>query len=83
MEIRFCLVLFARVTDLANFLVLKVQLELLPEEEEEDSGRDFPYWYVGVPVFAIGGVLFLIAYKWAAASQVRALPSLDRWSVVV
>eukprot|EP00752_Nemacystus_decipiens_P014992 g13349.t1 len=56
--------------NLSNFLVLKVQLEVLPEEEEPDSkGKDFPYWYVGVPVFAIGGVLFLIAYKWAAASQ--------------
>ncbi|CAM9435239.1 unnamed protein product, partial [Laminaria digitata] len=56
--------------DESNYLILKVILEDIPEDDEEgDSGYDFPYWYVGVPVFAIGGVLFLVAYKWAAASQ--------------
>lgn len=56
---------------MSNYLGLKVQLDPLPEEEEEDTGPDYPYWYIGVPVFAIGGILFVVAYKWAAASQVR------------
>lgn len=55
--------------NLSNYLALRVKLEVFPEEDDEDDGWDFPYWYVGVPVFAIGGVLFLVAYKWAAASQ--------------
>eukprot|EP00903_Cladosiphon_okamuranus_P009896 g9398.t1 len=63
--------------NLANFLVLKVKLDPLPEiEEESDDGKDFPYWYVGVPVFAIGGALFLCAYKWAAYSKAKEPPSL-------
>ncbi|CAM9728791.1 unnamed protein product, partial [Ectocarpus sp. 8 AP-2014] len=58
--------------DPLNYLVLKVELEVLPEkEEEEEDGRDFPYWYIGVPLFAGGIALFVVAYKWAAASQVR------------
>lgn len=58
--------------DPLNYLVLKVELEVLPEkEEEEDDGRDFPYWYIEVPLFAGGIALFAVAYKWAAASQVR------------
>lgn len=56
--------------DDTNYLILKVVLDTPPEVEEDgDDGRDFPYWYVGIPVFAIGGVLFLVAYKWAAYSQ--------------
>ncbi|CAM9312186.1 unnamed protein product [Scytosiphon promiscuus] len=55
--------------NMANYLGLKVELEELPEEVVEDEGKDYPYWYIGVPVFAIGGLLFVVAYKWAAASQ--------------
>ncbi|CAB1121262.1 unnamed protein product [Ectocarpus sp. CCAP 1310/34] len=56
--------------DPLNYLVLKVELEVLPEaEEEEEEGRDFPYWYIEVPLFAGGIALFAVAYKWAAASQ--------------
>lgn len=57
--------------DLYNYLTLKVQLEVLPEDEEEDTGPDYPYWYIGVPLFAAGGILFVVAYKWSAASQAR------------
>ncbi|CBN77532.1 expressed unknown protein [Ectocarpus siliculosus] len=57
--------------DPLNYLVLKVELEVLPEKEDDDDddGRDFPYWYIGVPLFAGGIALFVVAYKWAAASQ--------------
>ncbi|CAN0145917.1 unnamed protein product [Pylaiella littoralis] len=55
--------------NLYNYLTLKVQLEVLPEDEEEDTGPDYPYWYIGVPLFAAGGILFVVAYKWSAASQ--------------
>lgn len=59
--------------DTLNYLILKVEMEELPEADDDDSGRDFPYYYVGIPVFAVGGILFLAAYKWAAASQVIVL----------
>lgn len=56
-----------------NYLVLKVELDELPEEEEEggDDDYDFPYWYVGVPVFGVGILAFVCAYKCAESSQVR------------
>ncbi|CAN0081115.1 unnamed protein product, partial [Sphacelaria rigidula] len=54
-----------------NYLVLKVELEELPEEEEEDSGPDYPYWPIGVGIVVVGGLLFVGAYKWAEVSQAR------------
>lgn len=62
---------------------MKVELEVLPEaEEEDDDGRDFPYWYIGVPLFAGGIALFVVAYKWAAASQVRYIEKLKSMAPV-
>lgn len=58
-------------TDYYNYLALKVQLDVLPEDDDDDDGKDYPYWYIGVPLFALGGVLFVVAYKWSAASQAR------------
>lgn len=56
-----------------NYLVLKVELDELPEDDEDgdDDGYDFPYWYVGVPVFGLGFLAFACAYKCAESSQVR------------
>ncbi|CAM9564168.1 unnamed protein product, partial [Ascophyllum nodosum] len=53
-----------------NYLVLKVELDDLPEEDDDgDSEWDFPYWYVGAAVFALGIALFAFAYKCAESSQ--------------
>ena len=64
--------------------MLQAVLETIPEEEEEDDGgRDFDYWYIALAVFALGGILFFAAYKWAAASQVRGSRFRVRLVVVV
>lgn len=56
-----------------NYLIVKVELEDLPEEEEEDdddSSDQGDYWPIGLSVYALGGIVFCGLYKWAEHSVV-------------
>lgn len=57
--------------DTVNYLLLKVELEELPEDEDEDSGPDYPYWPIGLAILGVGGILFVGAFKWAEHSVAR------------
>lgn len=59
-------------TDTLNYLLLKVELDEIPEEEDDDEDDDDkPYPYIQTAaIFVGGGIAFYGAYKWAAYSKV-------------